>query len=96
MRDDELIPEDVFVEQWGAHVSTTGDLFDYSQVCNLPINMVWTIVDTDEGHWVAIPGFHIVNKLGYCLTVKPWVDGTPEAYWFYDDIRDDMESIEVH
>ena len=94
--DPELISEDDFRNVWGAHVSCTGDLFNYAQVHGLPLNMVWTIVDTDEGHWIAIPGFHVVNKLGYCLTQLPWNDNTPDAYWFYDDVSEGMESTEVH
>lgn len=95
--DPELISEDDFRAIWGAHVSCTGDLFDYSQVCHLPEHMVWTIVDTEEGHWIAQPGFHVVNKLGYCLTTRSWDDNTRDAYWFFDDLEDgELELCSVH
>lgn len=81
-----VIPEDEFHEQWGAHVQSDGNLFEFADVREKPLNLVWTIVDTDEGHWIAIPGFHIVNRLGYCMTTKPWTGQGQEAYWFFDDL----------
>jgi len=30
-------------------------------------NQVWTIIDSD-GEWYVLPGFHIVNRLGYFVT----------------------------
>lgn len=53
-----------------------------------PASHIWTVVDTDDdsdGNWYAQPGFHIVNKLGYVMTRKPWVDSTPDAIYFLDD-----------
>lgn len=86
-----IITEDDFVSEWGAHASPTGDLFEFDQVKDHPVNTVWTVVDTDENHWIAVPGFHIVNKLGYVLTTKPWTDDSIEAFWFEDDLEDEDE-----
>jgi hypothetical protein len=39
---------------------------------NLNRNTVWTLITgDDEDSWV-IPGYHIVNRLGYFITTKPW------------------------
>ena len=35
-------------------------------------DMVWTIVEGDEGHRYLSAGFHLVNRVGYFLTAKPW------------------------
>lgn len=42
---------------------------------------VWTIVDGDDGNLWALPGLHVVNRIGYVLTEKPWVTGDEEAQW---------------
>jgi len=35
-------------------------------------NTVWTLITgDDEDSWV-IPGYHIVNRMGYFITTKPW------------------------
>lgn len=34
-------------------------------------NHIWTWVDTDEGTAI-MSGYHIVNRIGYFITVKPW------------------------
>lgn len=88
-----IISEDDFVDIWGAHASDTGDLFEYEAVKDLPLNTVWTVVEGDNDDWIAIPGFHIVNKLGYVLTEKPWDDTIQEAMWF-EALHEDDEDEE--
>lgn len=35
-------------------------------------NTVWTLITGDnEDSWV-IPGYHIVNRMGFFITTKPW------------------------
>jgi len=46
-----------------------------------PLEHVWTVVDGDDGDMYAIPGYHIVNKVGYVITENPWHDETEEAVW---------------
>jgi hypothetical protein len=82
------ITEAEFVAKWGARVADNGDLLEYHQVKGLPIARVWTIVETgdpDDESWYALPGFHIVNKLGYCVTRRRWTTGEEEAEWFVAD-----------
>jgi hypothetical protein len=87
-REQDLISEDSFIEVWGAYVRSTGDLFFFEDVKNQPLDHVWTVTNTGGGtpdHWIAAPGFHVVNALGYVMTRMPWNDTTSDAYYFYDD-----------
>jgi hypothetical protein len=40
-------------------------------------NRVWTIIDGDDG-LSCIAGYHLVNRIGYIVTAKPWETGTEE------------------
>ncbi len=59
---DRVISESEFVEAWGAHVSDSGDLYAFEDVSALPIETVWTVVECDDDSWIAIAGFHVVNR----------------------------------
>jgi hypothetical protein len=65
-----------------------GDLLEWEHVRNTPPENVWTIVETgddEDQNWYALPGFHIVNKLGYVTSVFPWDDNIAEAIYFDTD-----------
>lgn len=82
------ISEDEFWENWGVIQKADGELFDYEDVTDLSLNHVWTILESgtdDNDNWYASPGFHYVNRLGYVLTRKPWVDELRDAMYFLDD-----------
>ena len=88
--DQELISEREFEDVWGVYLRPSGDLFQFDDVRDQPREFVWTIVDSGgdaDGNWYAEPGFHIVNKLGYVMTRKPWSDTTPDAIYFLDDFE---------
>jgi hypothetical protein len=66
----------------------SGELFEYEHVKNTPPENVWTIVESgepDDENWYALPGFHIVNKVGYVTSVFPWTDDIAEAIYFDAD-----------
>lgn len=90
-----FISEQEFHEEWGARVRDDGDLFRFEDVRNKPLEHVWSIVETGDDadtNWYALPGFHVVNMLGYVMTTRPWTDLTPDAIYFPDDIpRDDED-----
>jgi hypothetical protein len=51
-----------------------------------PLHQVWTVVESDDGYdFIAAPGYHIVNVLGYLVTAVPWTDETADYFWFKDD-----------
>lgn len=40
---------------------------------NLAATTLWTVVDTGESETLyALPGSHVVNRLGYVVTERPW------------------------
>lgn len=81
---DDIISESVFDCLWSPEVDATGDLLTFEQVKDKPIGNVWTVLEVGD-HMVASAGFHIVNKLGYLITAKPWETGLECAYWFQAD-----------
>jgi len=79
--------EDELEEQFIPVQKASGDLYTFAEVKDQPINHVWTVVD-DGGEtesWYAEPGFHIVNVMGYLVTLNPWTDEGKTYYWYFDD-----------
>jgi hypothetical protein len=81
----QTISEHCFRDEWGAKASETGDLFTFDEVKDTDKHRVWTVVEGEDDSWYALPGYHVVNKLGYVLTDKPWSTGLEEAVWFQQD-----------
>ena len=91
---DEYISEDEFWDSWGVVRKSDSGMFDYDDVKDQPREHVWTIVDTgayEDENWYAMPGFHIVNKLGYIMTRRAWTSDTPDAIYFLHEDEDDGE-----
>ncbi len=66
----------------------SGVMFEFEDVKDQPLNHVWTIIESgsdEDGNWYAPPGFHIVNRMGYVMTKKPWTDELRDAIYFLDD-----------
>ncbi|HET7560869.1 MAG TPA: hypothetical protein VFJ87_00640 [Rhodanobacteraceae bacterium] len=88
--DQDLISERDFEAVWGVYLQPSDDLFQFEDVRDHPQQHVWTVVDSGDdgdGNWYALPGFHVVNKLGYVMTCKPWSETTPDAIYFLDDFE---------
>ena len=93
--DEACISEREFEDVWGVYLKPSGDLFQFDDVRNQPLEHVWTIVnsgDDSDGNWYAQPGFHVVNRLGYVMTRKPWSDSTPYAIYFLDDFEHEPDN----
>ena len=91
---DEHISEDEFWDGWGVIQTADNGMFDYDDVKDKPLEHVWTIVDTgayEDENWYAMPGFHIVNKLGYIMTRRAWTADTSDAIYFLHEDEDDGE-----
>lgn len=86
----QLISEREFEEVWQPKLLASGDFFQFGDVCDQPAQFVWTITDSgeDDGVWYACPGFHLVNRIGYVKTKKPWTDWSQDAIYFLDDFSD--------
>lgn len=63
---------------FGVQRSQSGDLLTFEQVSASSPQHVWTIVEGDDGTQWAQPGFHVVNRLGYITTERPWATGSEE------------------
>lgn len=82
--DADYISEDEFWEDWGLIQKVDGEFFDYEDLRRAPVHNVWTVVESgtdNNDNWYASPGFHIVNKLGYVLTERPWHDDRRDAIY---------------
>jgi hypothetical protein len=91
---DEYISEDEFRDGWGVIQKADNGMFDYDDVKDQTLEHVWTIVDTgayEDENWYAMPGFHIVNKLGYIMTRRAWTADTQDAIYFLHEDEDDGE-----
>ena len=101
----DYISEHDFDETWRAHAKSNGDLFSYDEVNSFSIEYVWTVSECEEvdgvgfnvdNSWLASPGIHVINALGYVITEKPWAAGTPDAIWYLDDddqAREDRRKV---
>ncbi|CAB4124041.1 hypothetical protein UFOVP45_112 [uncultured Caudovirales phage] len=49
---------------------TYGDELAFVQ--SQPANRVWTMLDGDEGGVFIVNGMHLVNRIGYYITEKPF------------------------
>ncbi len=63
-----------------SNASGDGDLFEtygeeWEHVSKQDCHHVWTLVESDTGKKEYLtPGFHVVNRLNYMITEKPWTD----------------------
>ena len=58
----------------GAMFETFGDELDFVMKQNP--NHVWTYQDDDNGSPCITSGFHVVNRIGYFVTQRPWIRDT--------------------
>lgn len=83
------ITEAEFEAEWGVSAGRDGSLLTFEEANRHPLNCIWTVVETGDDidrNWYAIPGVHLVNRLGYVSTAKHWTDETLQAVYFQDDI----------
>lgn len=93
----EYISENEFWKEWGVIQKSDGAMFEHENVRDQPLKHVWTIVDAgayEDENWYAMPGFHIVNRLGYIMTKRAWTANTPDAiYYLYEDEDDGERNV---
>lgn len=75
-------------ESWnGCYYETYGQDDEYiTKMSETEPNRVWTIMSDDYGDLVVVNGWHYVNRFGYLITEKPWVDGDNFNIYDSDDI----------
>ena len=96
-----MISEDQFMEtykpiQQGAEGEFMLDDFQeavrFAEARGLSSNHVWTIMESGDGDDDALyvsAGYHLVNRIGYIVTEKPWETGIEDAIWMEDDFESD-------
>lgn len=59
-------------------------MWEYEETKQYPITQVWTIVPSEDNSEIeiALPGYHIVNRVGYIVTRKPWTTTLIEGVWY--------------
>ena len=68
--------------------------WEFDEVKDMDYRVVWTVVETgdpDNESLYALPGFHIVNRLGYLVSDVAWddeADGDVEAVWDEADMTE--------
>ena len=101
--------EATWVAQWGIRYPNAEDLGtwhfetleDAKRVCGGDPRRLWTIVQSDAGknrdYEVIVPGVHIVNRVAYLVSEKPWsgYDLIPcYLWWDYDNQTEELVDIE--
>jgi hypothetical protein len=77
----------------GCMLETYGEEVDYAyDIYSIKPKKVWTIVETDGDEYV-LAGWHLVNRLGYLITVEEWEDPYEEYRW--EGVDDDNEDSEI-
>jgi hypothetical protein len=79
-------------EEFEPMPSPDGETFwNYPDTTAFPSNRVWSIVEGDgtTESLFAVPGYHIVNRLGYMVTAYPWTNEVQDYYWY--DAKDEDE-----
>lgn len=95
----EKLTADEFVEQYEPREFPDGSfIIDRHATRKFPVSYVWTIVEGDDtDNLYAIPGYRIVNRVGYIVTEKPWRHENLEAVWYVypedDELYDGLEGF---
>lgn len=85
-----LEQSDAFWDEYGVD-NNFGELYEFDQIKSADPYMIWTIVEGDGSteNLYAVPGFSVVNKIGYILTEKPWTDATEQKIYATGPDSDD-------
>jgi hypothetical protein len=54
-----------------SYFETYGEELDY--IRSVDSHNIWTWIDGDEGSCL-VPGYHLVNRIGFFVTEKQWAD----------------------
>ncbi|MDQ4502543.1 hypothetical protein [Sinomonas sp. ASV322] len=85
-----MIGEWEFESDYRPIPTAEGDLVRHiDQTRGYPMNRVWSIVEPGDNNLYAIPGYHLVNLVGYVVTETPWHDEELEAEWFISQTEEE-------
>lgn len=63
-----------FGDGTGCLFETYGEELDF--VRSQDPQTIWTFVDGDDGDQYVMSGYHLVNRIGYLLSIEPVPEGT--------------------
>lgn len=63
----------------GCMYETYGKELDFVFELSKTTKRVWTIIEGDKNTLYCVAGFHLVNRLGFLITEKPWESGLEEV-----------------
>jgi hypothetical protein len=68
----EFLTEDEYDDKYGPIMGPEDStIWEYKDVKTKPTEHVWSVVEV-EGDLYVIPGWHVVNMVGYNVTEQPW------------------------
>lgn len=77
-------------ETFGADLGYIRYLIDFKKMGR----HIWTVIDGDEGQCIE-SGVHLVNRMGYIVTEKPWQDDVVITVEWDQEVDDEEETEEV-
>lgn len=95
MQDQHTLGEDEFWEKFKPldNPQDSSAIWEFEDTLTHHLSTVWTLLDGDEDSYqYAVPGYHIVNKFGYCVTEVPWTElpeGVEQALWVGPETEED-------
>jgi len=78
--------------EYGYMFETYGDELKFIQEAD--DNVIWTYGDGDDGGTYIWSGYHFVNRIGYFITERPWVNDVQALVIPADDELDNDEDEE--
>lgn len=72
LQKDTVSEHDIMLETFGE---------DYEKVRSTNPQYIWTVLDGDDGLMYLVAGHHLVNRIGYVISQKPWVSGDETFLW---------------
>jgi|AntRauTorcE11898_2_1112593.scaffolds.fasta_scaffold03116_1 hypothetical protein len=78
-------------------LQTFEEAIAFAESRGLSPNHVWTVMesgDGDDDSWYVSAGSHLVNRLFYIVTQKPWETGVEDAVWFSVDCESEDDDAE--
>ncbi len=88
------ITEDAWYETYKPIAAPDGGQITWlhAQTLAYPLEQVWSVVDGDSGALCVIPGYHVVNMVGYAVTEVPW--DSWDICAVFDDVDEEDEEDE--
>jgi len=76
-------------QPFGNPADNDNDIWEHRHTLTQPTENVWSVLEVDDDLY-AIPGYHVVNVIGYNVTKQPWPHEDIEVR--FDNPHDDHDS----